>query len=41
MPAFSIHICLFTRGAILLEIESAPLPEDDTIKFRADNIARY
>jgi len=27
--AFSIHICLFTRGAILLEIESAPLSEDD------------
>ena len=22
--AFSIHICLFTRGVILLEIESAP-----------------
>jgi len=27
--AFSIHICLFTRGAILLGIESAPLSEDD------------
>jgi len=26
---FSIHICLFTRGAILLEIESAPLSEDE------------
>jgi len=27
--AFSVHICLFTRGAILLGIESAPLSEDD------------
>ena len=27
--AFSIHICLFTRGAILLGIESAPLSEDE------------
>ena len=27
--AFSIHICLLTRGAILLEIESAPLSEDE------------
>jgi len=29
--AFSVHICLFTRGAILLEIESAPLSEDEVI----------
>ena len=27
--AFSIHICLFIRGAILLGIESAPLSEDE------------
>ena len=27
--AFSIHICLSTRGAILLEIESAPWSEDE------------
>jgi len=27
--AFSIHICLFTRGAILLGIKSAPLSEDE------------
>jgi len=27
--AFSVHICLFTHGAILLGIESAPLSEDD------------
>ena len=27
--AFSVHICLFTRGAILLGIESAPLSDDD------------
>ena len=27
--AFSIRICLFTRGAILLGIESATLPEDE------------
>jgi len=27
--AFSLHICLFTRGAILLGIESAPLSEDE------------
>ena len=26
---FSIHACLFTRGAILLGIESAPLSEDE------------
>jgi len=27
--AFSLHICLFTRGAILFGIESAPLSEDE------------
>jgi len=27
--AFSIHICLFTCGGLLLEIESAPLSEKD------------
>jgi len=27
--AFSLHICLFTRGAILLGIESAPLSEEE------------
>ena len=27
--AFSIHICLFTLGVILLGIETAPLPEDE------------
>jgi len=26
--AFSIHICLFTRGAILVEFETAPLSEE-------------
>jgi len=32
--AFSLHICLLTRGAILLGIESAPLSEDeDKMKF--------
>jgi len=30
--AFSLHICLFTRGAILLGIESAPLSEDEDDK---------
>jgi len=27
--AFSTYICLFIRGAILLEIEPVPLSEDD------------
>jgi len=31
--AFSIHICLFTPGAILLGIESAPSSEDEDIKL--------
>ena len=29
--AFLIHICLFTRVAILLGIESAPLSEDEDV----------
>jgi len=32
---FSIHICLFTRGAISLGIESAPVSEDDKTKTYA------
>ena len=32
--AFSIHICLFTRGAILLEIESAPWSEDEACNLQ-------
>jgi len=36
--AFSIHICLFTRGAILLGIESAPLSlEEDGKKGHKHN----
>jgi len=31
--AFSIHFCLFTRGAMLLEIESAPLLEDEVNRY--------
>jgi len=34
--AFSLHICLFTRGAILLGIESAPLSEDEDEALKYD-----
>ena len=38
--AFSIHICLFTRGAILLGIESAPLSkEEEEERSRAQRYA--
>jgi len=37
--AYSIHICLFTRGAISPESESAPLPEnEDKMKIYNDNL---
>jgi len=37
---FSIHVCLFTRGAIFLGIESAPLSEDeDENKHTIKNLA--
>ena len=36
---FSIHICLFTRGAMLLKIKSAPLLVED--KMKKSNCSAY